>query len=133
MTARAVSAKAWFVQVVLVFFVAVLPAPAADAASTFTVNTTADEHDFNAADPFCDADPGPAELCTLRAAIEQTNQQPGPDTVIVPDGTYTLGLGQLMISDDLLLDGSQAATTIIRPELVGACCRSRPAAPSCAT
>jgi CSLREA domain-containing protein len=54
----------------------------AHAATTFTVNSTADDFDGDIADGVCEAfvfgDPG---RCTLRAAIEQANATAGADTI----------------------------------------------------
>jgi CSLREA domain-containing protein len=54
----------------------------AHAATTFTVNSTADDFDGDTADGVCEAfvfgDPG---RCTLRAAIEQANATAGADTI----------------------------------------------------
>ena len=97
--------------------------PVAAAAGAVQVNTTADAKDFNTADPFCDSDSGTAgEQCTLRAAVEQTNQQPGADEVLLPAGTYTLlsaSFGELEVSDDLTILGAGAASTTIRQEVSG--------------
>ena len=53
-------------------------APKAAAASTFTINSTGDGPDSNAADGACDDGTG---HCTLRAAIQQANATPGTDTI----------------------------------------------------
>lgn len=50
--------------------------------ATHTVNDTGDQNDASLADGVCDVDLGTAGLqCTLRAAIQQTNYSPGPDTI----------------------------------------------------
>ena len=52
------------------------------AATTFTVNSTADNPDASGADAICDVSPsvsGPQ--CTLRAAIEQANFTEGPNVI----------------------------------------------------
>jgi hypothetical protein len=50
-------------------------------AKTFTVNSTGDGGDVNFGDGICDADPGPATVCTLRGAIGQANANSGTDTI----------------------------------------------------
>jgi len=62
------------------------------APHTFTVNSTADLPDDNAtaANAVCHTS---ANTCTLRAAIMQSNHSGGENTIMVPDGTYTLTLG----------------------------------------
>jgi CSLREA domain-containing protein len=62
------------------------------APHSFTVNSTADLPDSvpTAANNTCLASNG---LCTLRAAIMQSNHSGGENTIMVPDNTYTLSLG----------------------------------------
>ncbi|MCF6337480.1 MAG: cadherin-like domain-containing protein [Gammaproteobacteria bacterium] len=78
----------------------------------YTVTKTEDT-----ADGSCDAD------CSLREAIIAANTTAGKETIIVPPGTYILSIpgageqegltGDLDISDDFILLGDDAATTII--------------------
>jgi len=80
--------------------------------SVFTVTKTADTDDGS-----CNAD------CSLREAIIAANARLGPDSVILPAGTYQLTipgsldvsshLGDLDINDDLVLSGSGSAVTVI--------------------
>lgn len=82
------------------------------AAVIFPVTKVADT-----ADGACNAD------CSLREAISAANAAPGPDTVVVPAGTYTLTLagpsedlnasGDLDITGDLTISGAGAATTFV--------------------
>src|SRR6185503_19998018 len=58
--------------------------------ANFNVNSTADLPDNNVANGVCQASNG---LCTLRAAIMQSNHTGGSNTIMVPDNTYTLTLG----------------------------------------
>jgi predicted outer membrane repeat protein len=86
------------------------------------VNTTADGTDFDPGDGFCETGPG-NNVCTLRAFIQETNAQPGPDTIVVPAGHYKLTItgegednaatGDLDILDELTIVGANAATTVI--------------------
>ncbi len=81
--------------------------------STFTVNTTADENDAN-------KKPGDV---SLREAIIQSNATPGPNTIIVPAGTYKLTIpgsgetggqtGDLDISNSVTIQGAGAGSTIV--------------------
>jgi CSLREA domain-containing protein len=81
-------------------------------ADTFNVTKTLDTRDGA-----CDSD------CSLREAIIAANARPGPDTVIVPAGTYVLmqagqgedeaRTGDLDIRDDLTLMGAGAEATRI--------------------
>lgn len=78
----------------------------------YTVTKTEDT-----ADGSCDAD------CSLREAIMAANSNAGKETIIVPPGTYVLSIpgikeqggltGDLDITDDFILLGDDAATTII--------------------
>ena len=89
----------------------------------FTVNSTADAVDARPGDGICETAPSNG-VCTLRAAIQETNALPGPNTINVPAGTYILtipgprrGLRQPLgisdITDDLTISGAGAANTII--------------------
>ena len=90
-------------------------------AAPFEVNSTADAPDASPGDGVCQtASPG---TCTLRAAIQEANALPGADTIHVPAQTYTLTIagagedlaatGDLDISDEVTIQGDDAATTII--------------------
>jgi hypothetical protein len=62
-----------------------LVGPPAHAATTPTppivVNWNADWDDLNTADGICDASASIEDSCTLRAAIQEANARPGPDTI----------------------------------------------------
>lgn len=60
---------------------------AASATATFTVNTTADTVDSSPGDGACADSLG---ACSLRAAVMEANALSGPDTIVVPSGTYDL-------------------------------------------
>jgi len=53
----------------------------AQASTTFTVNSAADFADVNPGDGVCDADAAIGNLCTLRAAINESNVTVGVDTI----------------------------------------------------
>ncbi|HEX6292779.1 MAG TPA: choice-of-anchor Q domain-containing protein [Herpetosiphonaceae bacterium] len=85
------------------------------AATTFTVNSTADAADASAGNGVCETAPGNG-VCTLRAAILEANTLAGADTVILPAGTYALSLtasGDIDILQDLALIGAGANNTFI--------------------
>src|SRR5258706_5313507 len=96
--------------------------PVVRAGVTLTVNTTVDAVDALPGDGVCETAPG-SQTCTLRAAVQETNAQPGPDTISVPPGIYTSTIasdgdedprfGDLDVFDDLVVNGSGAAATII--------------------
>jgi hypothetical protein len=102
-------------------------------ALTVRVNSDRDAIDVRPGDGVCAAAKG---VCTLRAAIQETNALAGPDVVILPRGTYRLTIpgpgeraaatGDLNITDDLDLRGAGAQSTIID----GGVCAD-PEAPSC--
>ncbi|MGI8425866.1 MAG: choice-of-anchor Q domain-containing protein [Actinomycetota bacterium] len=89
-------------------------------AANFTVNDTADARDAVNGDGVCNTTDG---VCTLRAAIQETNTLGGPDTIIVPGGIYLLSIagtgenasaqGDLDIIGDLAIKGGGAHITVI--------------------
>jgi CSLREA domain-containing protein len=91
-------------------------------ANTFTVNTPLDAQDADPGDGACETAPGNG-VCSLRAAVQESNAQPGADVIVLPAGVYTLTLagalendarfGDLDIHDDLTLEGAGAAITVI--------------------
>lgn len=90
--------------------------------ATFTVNSTADVVDRRPGDGKCET-AKKNKVCTLRAAIMETNALAGNDTIILPANTYHLTIpganeddarqGDLDVKDDLVINGAGAATTII--------------------
>jgi CSLREA domain-containing protein len=80
-----------------------------DAATTsLEVNSTGDAPDSNTADGICDDGSG---NCTLRAAIQQANADPGPDTItfyIGEGGPYTITPATPLpvITDPVTIDGT---------------------------
>lgn len=74
-------------------------------AAGFTVNSTADTSDNVPGDGLCDDGSG---QCTLRAAIEEANALAGTDVITLPAGTYTLALGELNITSDIVIQGADA-------------------------
>ncbi len=94
---------------------AVMPSHAA----TFTVDSTADTSDVNLGNGICADLSG---LCTLRAAVQETNALAGSDSIVLDTNTYTLtGLsgedlavfGDLDILDDLTITGTGTTNTVI--------------------
>ena len=53
----------------------------AEAATTFTVNKTGDAKDIKISDTRCDSSPDRGNQCTLRAAIQESNDTTGADTI----------------------------------------------------
>ena len=67
------------------------PAAAQGVSRTFTVNTTGDGTDASPGDGLCSITPV-AGLCTLRAAVQESNASGPIDTIVLPPGTYNLTL-----------------------------------------
>jgi CSLREA domain-containing protein len=94
----------------------------AAANTTFTVNSTADVADKKPGDGKCETKKGNG-VCTLRAAIQETNALGGKHTVTLPAGTFALLLnipdednaasGDLDIKSNLTLKGKGASKTIL--------------------
>lgn len=106
--------------IIAVIILMIFSASVANAAN-FTVNSTADEVDANSGDGTCSSTP--SSLCTLRAAIQETNTLPGTDTLNILPGTYTLTIvgrlegaaatGDLDITDSINIIGAGANDTIL--------------------
>lgn len=87
-----------------------------------TVNTMNDAADHQPGDGTCETGPGNG-ICSLRAAVQETNVLPGPQTIDLPVGTYQLTIpgsgedhaetGDLDITDTLTIQGGGAAATIV--------------------
>lgn len=97
-------------------------------ATEFVVQSGFDVNDLEPGNGLCVAyltvnPPFVIPYCTLRAAIEETNLLPGPDTIQLPSGTFTLGIeglneddaltGDLDITDSLNIHGKGIAKTFI--------------------
>jgi CSLREA domain-containing protein len=87
------------------------------AGASFTVTSTADAVDANVGNGLCATSAG---VCTLRAAIQETNALAGPDTIVVPGGTYAItrsgttpDTGDYDIADSVTIAGAGASATII--------------------
>jgi len=70
--------------------------PRANAATTFTVNSTADTPNNNLADGICNDG---TDVCTLRAAIQQANSVSGADTI-----TFNLSASSTITLNSVLLN-----------------------------
>jgi len=105
----------------LLFVMAGVGSHRAAANTPFVINSTVDEPDALSGNGQCASQP--SGVCTLRAAIMEANALPGPDSLILPAGIYTLTVagagenagatGDLDISSDLTVTGATSATTII--------------------
>lgn len=92
------------------------------AAATFQVNTVADLTDASPGNGKCETVTG-GGLCALRAAILEANALPGPDTIVIPTGTYLLAIsgdlensgltGDLDITDSVTIQGVGSSGTIL--------------------
>lgn len=87
---------------------AMLPASPASA-TTFTVNSSGDAGDKNVGDGVCAT---VANVCTLRAAVQQANALPGTDLITVPAMTIALG-SPLTLSSNITISGAGARATIL--------------------
>lgn len=102
----------------VMIFALILTTVSSAQAVTFTVNKALDSHDTNPGDGFCDS--GNA-ICSLRAAIEESNALPGPDYILFSNyfkvakapRTIVLEYGQLEIKSDLTINGPGARQLMI--------------------
>lgn len=95
--------------------------PAQTNDATFTVNSTIDATDATPGDGICETATENG-ICTLRAAIQETNALAGADVINLPSGIYTLTIpgndfdammGDLNITDALQILGESNTTTIV--------------------
>ena len=97
-----------------------LAAPGAVEAATFTVTSMLDQTDVLPGNGVCAT---ASNTCTLRAAIQEANAFPGPDTIKLGTGVYMLTLGgrsedgcatgDLDITEDLTIVGTGTKNTFI--------------------
>ncbi|MCB0033595.1 MAG: hypothetical protein KDE51_06245 [Anaerolineales bacterium] len=91
--------------------------------ATFAVNSPLDVTDYNPGDGICETASGNG-ICSLRAAIQESNKWPGPDTIMLPAMTLYLTLtdesdddiaakGDFDITDDLTINGSDKLASIV--------------------
>ena len=115
---------AWYIATgaalaLIVSLLALTSASDSEAIVTYAVNSTLDEPDA-ANDGLCMSTP--SGVCSVRAAVMQTNQLPGKDIMDVPAGFYQLTIagsgedfaatGDLDILDDVKIDGASGIATI---------------------
>ena len=77
---------------------------------TFTVNDLGDTADATPGDNIC-ADAG--GKCTLRAAVDEANSDADTDAINVPAGTITLSLGEIDVSNPVLISGAGMGSTTV--------------------
>jgi hypothetical protein len=98
----------------ILLFIGLLAASVARAA-TFTVNSPADVPDGHPGDGVCETATG-NRVCTLRAAIMESNANAGSDTIVLQDHvTYLLtqSPSQLSITDSVSITGAGVDRSII--------------------
>jgi putative Ig domain-containing protein len=83
-----------------ILFLACLLGSSWASAATFSVNSYLDSVDVTPGDGICADSDG---LCTMRAAINEANDLPGPDLILAPPGTYAMSIGGA--DEDLGLTG----------------------------
>lgn len=100
---------------------ALAPSSAFAAGETFNVDTTADTTDVNLADNLCDADAGAGVACSLRAAIQEANDDAGDDDAGDADTiNFSAGLFNKELVDTI--DLSSALPTIIQSATIKGSC-----------
>jgi hypothetical protein len=94
----------------------------AASAATFVVNDVNDVVDALAGDGICETVTG-GGVCTLRAAISESNALAGADIITLPAGTYTITIaevndnlnanGDFDITTDITINGAGSGTTFV--------------------
>ena len=113
---------------IIIQLVLLLGPVTSSGAAEFSINSAYDVNDLEPGNGLCVAylivfPPFVLPFCTLRAAIEETNGLPGPDTINIPSGNYRLDInginedrastGDLDITDTLLIKGKGVHQTYI--------------------
>ena len=90
------------------------------SSAVYVVDHASDGGDLDPADGICSTSTG---TCTLRAAIQQANQNPGHDVVELPAGVYSIGIGgqfedagatgDFDITDSLTIQGAGIPSSIV--------------------
>src|SRR6185436_6131167 len=94
-----------------------------NAAHVFTVNSTLVDADATPGNGVCETVTGNG-VCTLRAAVQETNALAGPDLVLLPPGRHPVPTDPVqvdfvtdrfghVVTGDLVITGSDATRTII--------------------
>lgn len=105
----------------ILLFLGMVAFPLPSFAFVYVVNSNSvDLVDADITDGDCNTS---ANNCTLRAAIQQANAWPGHHTIVLPAGTFTLGIagrgnssaatGDLDITGNLTIRGAGAGVTVI--------------------
>jgi len=82
-------------------------------AAVCTVNNPFDVSDASPGNRVCETAPGNG-VCTLHAAIQESNALAGDDMIILPPNIYLLTqVAELTITGNLTITGGRASTTII--------------------
>ncbi|MCB0341879.1 MAG: right-handed parallel beta-helix repeat-containing protein [Bdellovibrionales bacterium] len=77
----------------------------------FSINANGDGSDYNLGDNNCDNGSG---ACTLRAAVEEANNEPGVPAKIVTATSYSISLSStLVINSDVLLENPHGIKTVL--------------------
>ena len=101
----------------------VLPIGSAAVAQDFVVDYQIDAADVEIGDGLCRDHRG---YCTLRAAVQEANAQPGQQTIALGtslhylvldgDGEDAAATGDLDVTDDVIIEGVDADTTIVEAQ-----------------
>jgi CSLREA domain-containing protein len=119
---RAIAGRIATVAALAALLMLVAPWPVARAATTLTVNTTADDVDAVPGDGICATAGG---KCSLRAAVQTVFTLGYGNTIVVPAGTYTLSRpydandisgawGDLDVAGSQTIKGAGSGKTIIQ-------------------
>ncbi len=83
---------------------------------TYRVDSFLDQPDINPGDFLCETADG---TCTLRAAVMEASASATPDTILLPEGIYTLNLstrsggGSLQVANNMTIQGAGRDSTIV--------------------
>lgn len=84
------------------------------SAADFTVNNNGDATDANPGNGVCATAGG---VCTLRAAVVESNAQPSADSIVIPAMQIQIG-SVLTLSQPVSISGAGARSTVVRPSAI---------------
>ncbi len=99
----------------LILFLVIVTLSQRAHGTTWVVNSSGDSRDVIVGDGICGDPMSPDSTCSVRAAIEESNSNSQPDTMLVPFSLspIRLTLGELIVSDDRTVIRGLGGSTVL--------------------